>query len=140
MKSVLRALLGLLAGLMTAVALIATLEALGHRLWPLPPGSTNPTNPAELAELLKHLPWPALANVVASWCLGAAGGAWIALRLAGKDHGRKAALGVGGVIWLATGAQLLSAAHPLGMVIGGLVGVPLCTLAVLFLGRRRTDP
>lgn len=136
MKNVLRALLGVLAGLVTALALIATFEAIGRRIWPLPPGVVEPKDAAELAALMRQLPWPAQAHVVFCWLVGAAGGSWIALRLSGTQQGVKAALGVGGAIWLATGAPLIEAAFPVWMKLAGLFGVPLAVALVLLLGRR----
>ncbi|MBH9577468.1 hypothetical protein [Inhella proteolytica] len=125
MKSAFRALLGLLAGMMVAVAVIATIEAVGHKIWPLPPSSGNSKDPAVVAALLAAAPLGALVSVVLAWWAGAAGGAWIGYRFAGEPHARAVGLGVAGVIWLATAANLLLISHPAWMMAGGLLGVPL---------------
>lgn len=125
MKPAFRALLGLLAGMMVAVAVIATIEALGHKIWPLPATDGNLRDPAVVAALLAQAPLGALVSVVLAWWAGAAGGAWIGYRFAGAPHARAIGLGVAGVIWLATAANLLLIQHPAWMMAGGLLGVPL---------------
>jgi len=137
MKSAFRALLGLLAGMMVAVAVIATIEALGHKIWPLPalPGSAK--DPAAMATMMAQASLGALASVVLAWWLGAAAGAWIGYRFAGAPHARAVGLGVAGVIWLATAANLLLMPHPTWMMAAGLAGVPLAGwLVVSWLGSR----
>ena len=138
MKPTFRALLGLLAGLMTAVMIIALIESLGHKIWPLPVvEGLNARDPKALAALMANAPLGALVSVVLAWCAGAASGAWIGFRLAGQPHARAIGLGVAGVIWLATGANLLAIAHPLWMMVGGLVGVPLSGWLVVRLLQAR---
>jgi hypothetical protein len=138
MKPVIRALLALLAGMMTAVAVIATLETLSHQVWPVDGAGVNPRDPRQLANLLQNLPLGALVSVVVAWCAGSAGGAWIGTRLAGAPHARAIGLGVGGVIWLATAANVLSVPHPLWMTVAGLVGVPLAAWWAVRLALRRS--
>jgi hypothetical protein len=126
MKPAFRALLGLLAGLMTAVMIIALIETLGHKLWPLPVvEGLNARDPKALAALMAQAPLGSLLSVVLAWCVGAASGAWIGYRLAGEPHARAIGLGVAGIIWLATGANLLAIPHPSWMMAAGLLGVPL---------------
>lgn len=137
MKPAFRALLGLLAGMMVAVAVIATIEAIGHKIWPLPATTGNSKDPAVIATLLAQAPLGALASVVLAWWAGAAGGAWIGFRFAGQPHARAVGLGVAGVIWLATAANLLLIPHPVWMMVAGLGGVPLCAWLVVRLLQAR---
>ncbi|MBB5202939.1 hypothetical protein HNQ51_000232 [Inhella inkyongensis] len=138
MKPAFRALLGLLAGLMTAVMIIALIETLGHKVWPLPAADgLNLRDPQVMAALMAKAPLGALASVVLAWCAGAASGAWIGFRLAGQPHARSVGLGVAGVIWLATGANLLAIPHPHWMMAGGLLGVPLSGWLVVRLLQAR---
>lgn len=140
MKPMIRALLALLAGLMTGVAVIASLEKLSHLIWPVPAAGVDMRDPQQLAALMQSLPLGALVSVVLAWCAGSAGGAWIGARLAGAPHARAIGLGVGGVIWLATAANLLAISHPAWMVAAGLVGVPLAAWLAVRLALGQTPP
>ncbi|MBH9551579.1 hypothetical protein [Inhella gelatinilytica] len=137
MKPVFRALLALLAGMMVAVAVIATVETASHQIWPIANVGVNARDPAAMAALIQSLPLGALVSVVLAWCAGAASGAWMGYRFAVAPQQASVGLGVAGVIWLATAANLAAIPHPTWMTLAGLLGVPLSGWAVVQWERRR---
>jgi len=70
-------LLGVIAGAVVAILCIFGVEALGHMVFPPPPG-TDFTDPAQVARLMEIVPTGALAFVLAAWFVGAFAGAWVA--------------------------------------------------------------
>jgi len=76
-----RKFLGVLAGLAALVVVVWIVEAVGHGIWPPPPG-VNLADPAQLAGLMDKIPLAAKIAVVAAWFLGAIAGAWVANRVA----------------------------------------------------------
>jgi len=72
-----RKFLGILAGLAALIVVVWIVEAIGHSIWPPPPG-VNPSDPAQLAGLMDKIPLAAKAAVIVAWFLGAVAGAWVA--------------------------------------------------------------
>ena len=124
-----RKFLGVLAGLVALVAVVWVVEAIGHSVWPPPPG-TNPSDPAQLATLLDKIPLAAKIAVVVAWFAGALAGAWVANLVA-----RWAAAGwIVVAIGIAFGVMtLFMIPHPLWMqvaavaapLLGGWIGLRL---------------
>jgi hypothetical protein len=69
--------LGVVAGLVVAFLCVMGIEAVGHLVYPPPPG-TDLTDPAQVARLMEIVPAAALAFVAAAWFVGALAGAWVA--------------------------------------------------------------
>ena len=65
----LRAILGILAGLVVGVITIMAIETLGHAMFPSPPG-LNPNDPAQLAQMMDAIPVGAKLAVLLAWFLG----------------------------------------------------------------------
>lgn len=121
-------------GIVLMSAVVATLEAIGHRLYP-PPSGFDLSKPEDLARLMAVLPTPALASVLLGWMLGAFAGAALAARL-GRPHGLWPALVVGIAMLLASAATMLMIPHPWWMLVFGLLTpLPLAWLAARWLGR-----
>ncbi len=78
-----RALLAVVAGLVVAMLVIAGVEALGHALWPPPPG-LDLARAADQERLMAALPIQAKIAVVAAWFLGSLAGAAAAIAFARK--------------------------------------------------------
>jgi hypothetical protein len=70
----------MLAGIVAAVLVVGVVEALGHMIFPPPPG-LDLSKPEDLARLMEVIPLGAKLAVVFAWFLGALVGGWTALRL-----------------------------------------------------------
>jgi hypothetical protein len=129
-EAAMRMVLGILAGIVVAVGCVAGVEALGHSLYPPPPG-LDPTNPRDIDRLMGMLPVMALVFVVAAWFVGALVGALVANQIARQGTaGWVVALLViaGGV------ATMVMIPHPAWMWAAG-IALPL--LAALIAARFR---
>ncbi|MBK7782503.1 MAG: hypothetical protein IPJ58_17355 [Ardenticatenia bacterium] len=135
--------IALVAGLIVSMGLILLVERLGHSVFPPPaaltPDATTMTDPAAQAALMKAVadyiataPLGALLFPVLAWGVGAAGGAWIAARLAPATQGLRSAAIIGAVVMLGTVMNLRSIPHPVWMWLAG----PLVVLAGTWLGAR----
>ncbi len=78
---VVRSIAAVLAGVVTAVLVVALVEIVGHLMYPPPPG-LDVTNPADQARLMESIPQAALLMVVLAWFLGSLAGASVAILLA----------------------------------------------------------
>jgi hypothetical protein len=133
----LRTLLAIVAGLITAMLVIFGVEALGLLLFPLPAGMRLDTE-ADLARLVAMSSPAAKAWLVFGWALGSFVGAWVAARIS-RQHRRIAALAVALFIVAGTVMNAMVIAHPLWMnLLGILLPVPLALLAARLIGPRVT--
>jgi len=76
-----RSILGVLAGLVVGIVLVALVETLGMRLIPPPPGM-DPTDPASIAAAMRNMPIGSFLFVLAAWFLGTGVGVSTAMRFA----------------------------------------------------------
>jgi hypothetical protein len=123
MRPILRSFLAVLLGAIAAGLLIFTVELLGTKLFPFPPG-TDVNNPDALRAAMSHIPTGALLLVLFGWIVGTFVGAWVAARVAGRApiaHGL-----VIGVLFLAAAvANMLAIPHPVWFwVLGVAVFLP----------------
>lgn len=133
----LRTLLAIVAGLITAMLVIFGVEALGLLLFPPPAGMRLDTE-ADLARLVAMSSPAAKAWLVFGWALGSFVGAWVAARIS-RRHRRIAALAVALFIVAGTVMNAMVIAHPLWMnLLGILLPVPLALLASRLVGPRVT--
>lgn len=131
----LRTLLAIVAGLITAMLVIFGVEAIGLLLFPPPAGMTLESE-ADLAKLVAMSSSAAKAWVVFGWALGSFVSAWVAARISAR-HRRIAALAVALFIVAGTVMNAMVIAHPLWMnLLGILLPVPLALLAARLVGRR----
>jgi hypothetical protein len=123
-----RILLGILAGAVLAVLCVFAVEAIGHTIFPLPPG-IDPRNPADYERLMEAVPAAAKALVLLGWFLGALLGGLAANRIA-----RRALAGwIVALLVVAAGvATMMVIPHPAWMWAGGI----LLPLAAGWLARR----
>lgn len=110
MHPILRSVLAVLAGAVTAFVLIAVIELLDHRIYPLPP-DVDPSDPKELAAAMAQAPVGALLLVLLGWAVGTVAGAWVAARTAGRFHLVHGMI-VGVLLLCAAVANMLSLPHP----------------------------
>ncbi|KAF1714406.1 hypothetical protein CSC74_15850 [Pseudoxanthomonas yeongjuensis] len=133
----LRTLLAIVAGLITAMLVIFGVEAAGMLLFPPPAGMPLDTE-ADLARLVAMSSPAAKAWLVFGWALGSFVGAWVAARI-GRQHRRIAASAVALFIVAGTVMNAMVIAHPLWMnLLGILLPVPLALLASRLVGPRVT--
>ena len=123
MRAVIRSVLTVLAGAIVAGILIAVVEAIGHHVYPPPPG-IDPTDPESLRTAMESMPLGALVAVLLAWGVGTFAGSWLAARIAGRAgmvHGM-----VVGVLMLVAGvANMLMIPHPLWFWGAGVAVFPL---------------
>ncbi len=108
-----------IAGILSAIAVVALVQMAGHTIYPQPPG-IDKTNPETIANFVDTLPLGALLFVVAGWVLSPFLGAITATVLSGK-HSIIPGLAVGLAILLATVANLYAIPHPLWMSVTGII-------------------
>ena len=113
-------------GLVASAAVVAVVEALGARVYPLPPG-IDPSNMQAVKAHMAQMPVGAFIFVLAAWALGAAAGPWVATRLSPSRvavHGT-----IVGVILLAMCiANMVMLPHPIWFWIAALIVVPICAI------------
>jgi hypothetical protein len=123
-----RKFLGIVAGAIAAMLIVAAFEALASFLYPLP--EVDSDDYATLAGVIANMPILAKLLVVAGWLLGPLGGAWLALRISDWRWSG----------WIATAivlagsiANIVVLPHPLWMeacaiafpLLGGWIGIRL---------------
>ena len=128
-KAIVRALLGVLAGLAAMFAVITGIEYVAHQVFPPPPG-LDPRNPADLAAVLASQPVAGLAMVVLAWVCGAFAGGWTAARIS-SAWPRAAAVVVALVVMSGVVGMIVQLPdHPKWMsVLGLLLPIPTALLA-----------
>ncbi|WP_454831747.1 hypothetical protein [Pseudoxanthomonas wuyuanensis] len=130
-----RTILAVLAGLLTAFLLIFGLEMLGMALFPLPPGTTLQTE-ADLANLVAMSSTGKKIWVVCGWAIASFAGAWVAARIS-RQRRVMAAVAVAAFIVAGTVMNAVAIPHPLWMnALGVLLPIPLAVLAARLAGRR----
>jgi len=133
----LRTVLAIVAGLITAMLVIFGVEAIGLLLFPPAAGIRLDTE-ADLARLVAMSTPAARAWLVFGWALGSFVGAWVAARISAR-HRRIAALAVALFIVAGTVMNAMVIAHPLWMnLLGILLPVPLALLAARLAIPRET--
>lgn len=124
-----RTILAVLAGAVVMWLTVFAMEFVGHALFP-PPAGLDPKDPAQLQQVIAHMPVGAMAMLVLAWVLGAITGGFTAAKISRK-HPRIAAaivavlvvLGVAGMVYLVPN-------HPAWVsVLGLLLPIPAALLA-----------
>jgi hypothetical protein len=122
----LRSVLGIIAGLITAMLLIRGLEAAGMLVFPPSAGVHD------LSNLVTSAPMGKKAWVVIGWALASFVGGWVAARIS-RLHHRFAALSVAVLIMVGTVMNAMVIPHPMWMnVLGVALPVPLALLGARF--------
>ncbi len=128
----LRGIIGLVAGLIVGVLVTGAVQAIGHLLFPPPPGLDLST-PEAIAENMGQIPIAAKIAVVVAWTVGVFLGATTAIWI-----GRAIWPGliVAAVLLAFTLYTLFAFPHPLWMMIAPFVLTPIAT----FLAARIVPP
>jgi hypothetical protein len=127
MKSFLRSVLAVVAGVIVAGLFIVGIETIGHRLYP-PPAELDLKNPEALRDMVRSMPLAAIGSVLLAWVIGALAGAWVAARIAMQWRVGHAGV-IGAVILAGAAANMLMIPHPAWMWVGALVLIPLAAYA-----------
>ena len=127
-----RALAGLAAGLAVAIMTVMATEGIGNQLYPPPAGYDMTSGSAET------LPFETLVWPVIGWFLGAAAGAWVAVRVSGL---RWPGWAIAACVLAATILNLALITHPIWVIVAGVIAPLLGGWLGQLLphGRRSTD-
>jgi hypothetical protein len=131
-----RAILGVLAGLVTMFLVIMCVEYAGHMVYPPPPG-LNPMVTEDLSAIMAVQPVAAKAFVVMAWVVGAFSGGWVAAKIS-RTYPRAAAVIVALMVVAGVVGMILQLPdHPRWMAaLGLLLPVPAALLGARLAGPR----
>ncbi len=121
---------GVLAGVVVALALIAIVQSIGHAVYP-PPADLDVRDTEAFAEYTQSLPVAAVLFVLASYLIGAFAGPFVAGWLAGGPSPVYSAI-IGGILLALTVANLVEIPHPIWFSVLAVLGIP----AAAFFGGR----
>lgn len=133
MHPILRSVLAVLAGALVAFVLIAVIELLSGKLYPL---HVKSGDPEDLAAAMARAPLGALLLLLLGWAVGTAAGAWTAARAAGRSH-LVHGLVVGVLLLGAAIENLLAIPHPLWFWIAAVALFLPCAYLGATLAARR---
>lgn len=134
MPPVLRSVLAVLAGIAAGVIVVAVVDTLVFRLYPLPAG-TDTSDPAALRDAVATMPLQAFVLLLAGWVLAALASSWVAARLATRRLVLHGAIG-GGLLLAATLANLAAVPHPTWMWAAAVVLLPVAVVMGIKAGAR----
>jgi hypothetical protein len=118
-----RSIAGVVVGLIAAVAVIASLEALGHAIYPPPPG-IDPHNPEAFQTIIDQLPLGAIVMVLVAWGAGTLAGGFSAGAVVGRAQVVHALI-VGGIVMSFAVFMMIIIPHPVWfMIISVFVVLP----------------
>ena len=127
-----------LAGLVTAFALIALIEWIGHAIYP-PPADLDFSDPVAMPTYVAQLPIPALLFPMFAWFIGAFCGTLVAAGI-GLARPIVFAFTVGLLVLTGTIANLILIPHPMWFSALAVIGIVLSTwLAMLVAESFRGD-
>ncbi len=109
----------MVAGVVAGGLLVALVEGIGHRVYPLPEG-LDVKDVEALKEYVATLPAGALLFVLLAWAVGSFGGGWLAAKIADRKR-LVHALVVGGVLMAFGIVNLVTIPHPLWFAVVGVV-------------------
>lgn len=128
------------AAVVVGPVVVAVVEMIGHALYPPPPGGMDLTDKAKMAAYVRALPLGAILFVLAAWLCGSFAASFVGGKIAGQRYWLYALIG-GGLIMLATLANMLMIPHPLWLAVSALVGIPLAAVAgmamAITMGRKQ---
>jgi len=128
-----RSILGALAGILVAIVIVFAVEAIGHQVYPPPPG-IDLRDPEALRTIMQHLPMGGLLVVLAGWMLAAGIGAWTALRISRAGAPRPGVV-VGAFLVAATIYNFWTIPHPVWFMIVAILGMIAATWVGVQTGR-----
>ena len=118
-----RIILGIIAGVVIAGAIVFAVELIGNLVAP-PPADFDIGDPIDVRARGGGLPMVAFALVLAGWVLGTALGSWAAVRI-GQRPVAWPGLVVGAVIFASTIYNIMTIPHPIWFVGISLIAIPI---------------
>lgn len=120
-ESLARAIGSVVAGIVTAFAVVLAVETIGLQIFPQPAGM-DPLNPESVRQYMAEIPTGSFVVVLVAWTLGAFTGPVVAKRIAG-EHARGPAITVVALFVAMIVYNLLAVPGPAWMIPGAVVGV-----------------
>jgi hypothetical protein len=130
----LRIIVGIAVGTLTAFVVLFLIELLGHMAYPLP-GDLGLRNPEGSGQVVAAIPLPAKMIVILAWLAGALVGGIVAKRICRRWW---AAWAVGAVVACAAIVNVMMIPHPVWMQISAVLAPLLGALAASHLVPPRT--
>lgn len=109
------------AGVITAFFVVWLVEKIGHSVYP-PPPDLNFADKEAMGAYIETIPLGALLFVAAAWFLGTLGGTVTACRI-GSARPLTYTMIIGGLVLIATAANLIMIPHPAWFSITGVAGI-----------------
>ena len=118
------------AGIVIAGALVWLVEMIGHSVYPPPPG-LDFANPEAMRTYIATMPVGAFLFVGGAWFIATLAGTFAACKI-GDAKPMIFAIVVGGLMLIATAANLMMIPHPMWFSISGIIGI----IVAAWLGMR----
>ena len=122
-----------IAGVVIAGAIVWLIETVGHSVYPRPP-NLNFADPDAMRAYISTLPIGALLFVGGAWFVGTLCGTFAACKIGPAKPIIFAGV-VGGLMLIATAANLIMIPHPLWFSILGIVGIIVAAWLGMTLGK-----
>lgn len=133
---IIKAIVAVVAGILVAALVVFLFEALGHMLYPPPPG-LDVSKTEDQARMMEVIPLGAKIAVIIAWFFGALAGSLTAARIGGAS---RYAWVVGAVMVALSLVTTMMFPHPVWMVVAA-VALPLIASALAIrLARPRVTP
>ena len=132
-----RMILGVVAGLVVGIVLIALMEGVAHKLYPVP-GNININDKASLQQMMMNMPLGAYLMVLLAYICGALGGG-ITATVIDKSGKYLPALVVSGLLLLAGVANFAMLPHPLWFMVAATLSYPVFAVGGAWLVKKITD-
>ena len=130
-----RQVLAVLLGVVTAFALVALVEWMGHMMYPVPEG-LDVNDPVEMARYIRDLPAGAFVFVLGAWGVGTLAGGWVACVVM-KDKPLLYASIVGIAVLIGAAINVFTIPHPVWFTIAGIGVIAFATVFAAALSTRR---
>jgi hypothetical protein len=119
--AIVRIILGIVIGVAVGIGVVMIGDMINHRIWP-PPPEVQVTNPEAIAAYMRTAPITSLLALPVTWTIAAFAAAFSGAKIAARVWPGWVA---GGVLFAATGLNLVMIPHPPWMLIAAVVLVPL---------------
>lgn len=133
---VVRAIVAVVAGGVTAFVVVFLCEALGHMLYP-PPPDLDISKPEDQARLMEVIPTGAKVAVVVAWFLGSLAGSAVAARI---GRAPLYAWIIGAIMVVLSVVTTRMFPHPTWMVVAAVVLPIIAAVIAIRLTRPRVSP
>ena len=133
-----RAIAGILVGIVIAVASVFAIEQIVHLFAPAPP-DFDMRNPEHVRARVASLPATAFLLVLVGWVVGTALGSWASMRIS-RVPALWPGLAVGGAIIAATLYNVMTIPHPIWFAATALIAIPIASWLGARAARRSSPP